>query len=362
MSSLVTRHIRKLTAYVPGEQPKVPGLIKLNTNENPYPPSPRVFRALKKAVDPRLRLYPDPASLSLRKAIAAHFRCGTENVFVGNGSDEILSLALRAFAGEKSPVSFPTPSYSLYPVLVQIQNSKPRTVEFGCGYDLPVEAFDRAASLTFIANPNAPSGTLIPKRTLARLARRLKGVLLIDEAYADFARENCAALFKTFPNVLVTRSFSKSYSLAGMRVGFALGSRKLIEALFKVKDSYNVDRLAQIAAESAFRDQPHLRKNVRRIRQTRERLSEALRARGWAVLPSEANFVFARPPIITRGTTAISRISAMDVFRHLRRHKVLVRHFPGKRTGAWLRISVGTDNEIDFLLKVLQSIRRPGKR
>jgi len=353
MSSLVLPHIRKLAAYVPGEQPKIPGLIKLNTNENPYPPSPRVFRALKQAIDPRLRLYPDPASLSLRKAIAAHFHCGTENVFVGNGSDEILSLALRAFAGEKCRVIFPAPSYSLYPVLVQIQNARPLVVELGADYTFSVEKFRPNASLSFIANPNAPSGTFIHKRILARLARRLKGVLLIDEAYADFARENCATLFKTFSNVLVTRSFSKSYSLAGMRVGFALGSRALINALFKVKDSYNVDRLAQIAAEAAFRDQPYLRRNVRRIRGTRERLSKSLLAHDWEVLPSEANFVFARPP---------EGMRAIDVFRHFRCHKVLVRHFPGKRTGAWLRISIGTDKEIDFLLKALQSICRPGKR
>ena len=346
MKSLVLPHIRRLKAYVPGEQPKIPGLIKLNTNENPYPPSPRVLRALKRAIDSGLRLYPDPASVRLRKTIARHFRCAPENVFVGNGSDEILALSLRAFAGERRQVGFPSPSYSLYPVLVQIQNARPSVAEFGPGYELPAGKFRADAALTFIASPNAPSGTSISARTLARLARRLKGVLLIDEAYADFADENAAMLFKRFPNVLVTRSFSKSYSLAGMRVGFALGSRPLIEGLMKVKDSYNLDRLAQIAAEEAFGDQRHLRRTVRRVQRTRERLSKALRKRGWEVLPSSANFVFARPP----------GVSAAKVFRHLRRRRVLVRHFPGKKTGEWLRISVGTDKEIDFLLRALHSI------
>jgi histidinol-phosphate aminotransferase len=348
LKPLIAPHIRRLKAYVPGEQPKVAGLIKLNTNENPYPPSPRVLRALKKAIDPRLRLYPDPVSLSLRKAIASQFRCGIENVFVGNGSDEILALALRAFAGERRKVGFATPSYSLYPVLVQIQNARPHVVEFGSGYELPVQKFRSDAALTFIATPNAPSGTSIPNKVLARLARRLKGVLLVDEAYADFADQNASSLFKKFPNVLVTRSFSKSYSLAGMRIGFALGSRPLIEALFKVKDSYNVDRLAQVAAEAAFRDRAYLRKTIRRIRRTRERLAGALRRRGWEVLPSSANFILARPP----GGAALA------VFRQLRRRKVLVRHFPGKRTGAWLRISVGTDRQIDLLLKALPGLKR----
>lgn len=348
MRALICPHIRRLKAYVPGEQPKIHGLIKLNTNENPYPPSARVFEVLKRAIDARLRLYPDPASLSLRKTIASRFRCGTDNVFVGNGSDEILALCLRAFAGEKRKVCFPEPSYSLYPVLVQIQHAKPLIIEFGKNYALGLKRFRRDAALTFIANPNAPSGTFIPKRALARLARRLKGVLVIDEAYADFADENCSSLFKKFPNVLITRSFSKSYSLAGMRVGFALGDRALIEALLKVKDSYNVDRLAQAAAEAAFRDQRHLRRTVKRIRRTRERLSRTLLKRGWEVLPSSANFVFARPP----------GIPAARVFRHLRRKKVLVRYFPGKMTGRFLRISVGTDKEIDFLLKAIHSMPR----
>jgi histidinol-phosphate aminotransferase len=344
--SLVAPNIRRLKAYVPGEQPKISGLIKLNTNENPYPPSPRVLRTLRSALDSRLRLYPDPSCVSLRRKIARRFGCSVENVFIGNGSDEILSLALRAFAGEKRRVGFPSPSYSLYPVLVQIQNARPRVVEFGGGYELPVKAFSRDAALTFVAHPNAPSGTPIPRSTLARLARRLRGVLLIDEAYADFARDNHAALFKRHPNVLVTRSFSKSYSLAGMRVGFALGSRPLIEALLKVKDSYNVDRLAQLAAEAAFGDQAYLRKTVRRIQKTRQRLESGLRKLGWEALPSAANFVFARPP----------HTPAAKVFRHLRQKKVLVRHFPGNQTGGWLRITVGTDKEIDFLLRALRTV------
>jgi histidinol-phosphate aminotransferase len=350
MNRLILPHIRRLKAYVPGEQPKIPGLIKLNTNENPYPPSPRVLRALKRAGGSGLRLYPDPLCLSLRKTIARHFRCAPQNVFIGNGSDEILSLSLRAFGGERRKVGFAEPSYSLYPVLVQIQNARACVAEFRSDYQLPATRFRADAALTFVASPNAPTGTSIPAGALARLARRLKGVLLIDEAYADFADQNAASLFKRFPNVLVTRSFSKSYSLAGMRVGFALGSHPLIEALMKVKDSYNLDRLAEIAAEAAFSDQRYLRRTVRRIRRTRQRLSKSLLERGWQVLPSSANFLFARPPVV----------SAVRVFRNLRRRKVLVRHFPGKKTGDWLRISVGTDKEIDFLLRALHSMRGKG--
>lgn len=347
MSRLIVAHIRELQPYIPGEQPRIAGLIKLNTNENPYPPSPKVIRAVKKAVGGSLRLYPDPVALSLRKTLAGRFRCSTDNVFVGNGSDEILALCLRAFAGDRAAVQFPMPSYSLYPVLVQIENARAKSIPFRPGFELSAKDFDRASPLTFVANPNAPSGTWIPKRILAQLAERLRGVLVIDEAYVDFADDDCASLAARFPNVLVTRSFSKSYSLAGMRVGFCLGHRALIEALFKVKDSYNVDRLAQIAAEAAFKDQAYLSRTVARIRRTRERLGRELGRRGWEVLPSAANFVFAMPP---------KRTSAQQVFGELRRRKILVRHFPGKRTGAFLRISIGTDKEIDFLLKALQSL------
>ncbi len=335
--------IRVLHAYTPGEQPKIAGLIKLNTNENPYPPSPRVIRAIRAAVDSRLRLYPDPSSDRLRRKIAEVYGFRMDQVIAGNGSDDILTLCLRAFVGEGKMVQFPRPTYSLYPVLTQIQGGKIREVPFSADYSLDVRRIDPGAALTLIANPNAPSGTVLTQAFLRKLARRLRGVLVVDEAYVDFAGENSLALARRSGNVLVTRSFSKSFSLAGMRLGFAVGHRALIEALFKVKDSYNLDRLAQVAGEAALSDMAYHRRCVARVVRTRGRVGRELARRGWRAFPSEANFLFVCP----------AGGSAREWFVRLRKNKILVRWFSAPSTRDYLRITIGTDAEMRRLIEVI---------
>lgn len=343
---LVRANIRRLAAYVPGEQPKGARLIKLNTNENPYPPAPGVARAIRAQLGARLRLYPDPSSEGFRGRIGKVLGFPAGQVIAGNGSDDILTMCLRAFAGEGDLVQFPWPSYSLYPVLAQIQGARLRRVPFTARYALRVEQFNPHAALTFVANPNAPSGTALSTAFLSRLARRLRGVLVVDEAYADFARENALALARSARNVLVSRSLSKSFSLAGMRLGFAVGHPDLVGALFKVKDSYNLDRLAQAAGGAAFADMAWHRRCVGRITRTRGRFAAELGRRGWDVLPSEANFVFARPPVG----------EAADWFPALRGRGILVRWFAANETRDRLRITVGTDAEMRAVLRAIDAL------
>lgn len=345
-SSLIRPCIQKLHAYVPGEQPKVKGLIKLNTNENPYPPSPKVIKAIKSELDQRLRLYPNPNSDGLRTKIAEVYGFKLNQVIAGNGSDDILTLCLRAFVDERKKVQFPKPTYSLYPVLTQIQNGRIKEVPYDSKYQLRVEDFDPKAALTFIVNPNAPTGTSVSQSFLKALAKRLKGVLVIDEAYADFARENSLSLARKFKNIIVSRTFSKSYSLAGLRIGFAVGNAKLIEAMMKVKDSYNLDRLAQKAGEAALSDAPYYRRCIAEIVKRREWLQIELRKRGWFVHSSETNFVFTRPV----GASASKWLEA------LRQNKILVRWFSYPETRDYLRITIGTQKEMNTLLKTIDRI------
>ncbi len=339
-SRLVRPAIQKLQEYQPGEQPKIAGLIKLNTNENPYPPSPCVMRAIRGELGARLRLYPDPHSDRFRKKIAQVYGFHPNQVVAGNGSDDILTMCLRAFVGEGSLVQFPRPTYSLYPVLTQIQNGRVQEIPLNNDFGFSLAEVKPKAALTLIANPNAPTGTLFPNRMLALLAQNLKGVLVIDEAYADFASHNALALARKLPNVLVTRSFSKSFSLAGMRLGFAVGPVPLIEALGKVKDSYNLDRLAQLAGEAALSDMAHHKKCVKRIVGARERLRRELQDRGWKVVPSEANFLFVKP----------KEGKAKQWLALLRDKKILVRWFGAPETRAYLRITIGTEHEMRELL------------
>ena len=345
MKPLIRACVRDLAGYEPGEQPRQPGLVKLNTNENPYPPSPLVAAALAGISAADLRLYPDPRHTRLREVIAGLHGVAPEQVFVGNGSDEILALCTRAFVEDGERIGFFEPSYSLYPVLAAIRNVATDPVELTDDFQWPTPGPGQGA-LFFLTNPNAPTGVLYPRATVATFCRSYAGVVVIDEAYADFARENCLELALREPNVLVVRSLSKSYSLAGLRLGYAVGPAPLVAALFKLKDSYNVDRVAQALAEAALADPGHMRGNVARIRATRERLTAALRALGFAVTPSEANFVWARPP----------RLSARALFEGLRRAGVLVRFFPGPRTGEHVRITVGTDAEVDRLLAAVAEL------
>ena len=339
--------VRELTAYAPGEQPKVEGLIKLNTNENPYPPSPAVAHVLRECAAESLRLYPDPLCRDLRERIAEQAGCAAENVFVGNGSDEVLRLCARAFTPPGGAVASFEPSYSLYPVLAAAEELAFRTVPLGEGFGWTEPPDDLDASLFFLANPNAPTGTFYPLERIAGFCGRFRGVVLLDEAYVDFAGgRDGLALAKERPNVLVCRTMSKSYSLAGLRLGWAIGSAGLVGALYKLKDSYNVDRLAQAIARAALGDEPWMRDNARRIVATRERVAADLEKRGFRVVPSAANFLFVEPP---------PGRSAADLFAALRARKILVRYFPGGRTDNYLRVTIGTDVQMDAFLAAVET-------
>ena len=351
--SLIRPLVRALSAYVPGEQPKIHGLIKLNTNENPYPPSPKVLAAIKRAVDGRLRLYPNPSAEALRARLAKLHHCAPDNIIVGNGSDELLALATRAFVEPGQTVQFFNPSYSLYPVLAAIHGARSNAVALAKEFGLPPApdlqrngAWDFSAPLTFITTPNAPSGRGYGTAELEELCRAQDGVVILDEAYVDFARENALALALKFPYVIVSRTFSKAYSLCFQRVGYFVGNVELIAALQKLRDSYNVNGLGQIAALATLADLPYYRRNFQRIIATRERLSEGLRALGFGVLPSQANFIFVRPP----------KISAEAWLGKLREKRILVRWFQAPETRDFLRITIGTDAQAGALLKAARQI------
>ena len=363
--SFIRPLVRALHPYVPGEQPKIKGLIKLNTNESPYPPSPKVLAAVKSAVDERLRLYPNPTADALRARLAQFHRCQPENFIVGNGSDELLALATRAFvqpangaktSGSKATVQFFTPSYSLYPVLANIQGALSRAVPLGKDFALPLPGdlkrsaqWDFAAALTFVTTPNAPSGRGYSTGELEDLCRAQKGVIVLDEAYVDFARENAFLLALKFPHVIVARTFSKAYSLCFQRIGYFAGHPALIGALQKIRDSYNVNGLGQIAALATLSDLPYYRANFRRIIATRQRLTRELEKLGFSVPPSQANFIFARPPAFP----------AKVWLQKWREKRVLVRWFDSPATKDYLRITIGTDAEIDALLQAARQIIAP---
>jgi histidinol-phosphate aminotransferase len=334
-----------MSGYTPGEQPAEPGIVKLNTNENPYPPSPRVAEALREFSAERLRLYPDPLCRTLRGAIAAEFGCDPAAVFAGNGSDEILALCTRAFVEDAGAVGYFDPSYSLYPVLADIRCAAKKPVELGPDFEwrMPTGC---TASLFFLANPNAPTSVLYPRSEVESFCRDFDGVVLIDEAYVDFSSSHCMDLALRLENVLVMRTLSKSYSLAGLRVGYVVGAPPLIEALFKIKDSYNLSRLAQEIALAAVKDQPALRANVKKVIRTRGRLAAELAGLGFEVFPSATNFLWVKPP----------RLPARVLYQRLSARKILVRYFAGSRTGAYLRITVGADAQAAALLAALREI------
>ncbi len=343
----ITKSVQRLEAYVPGEQPKSPDVIKLNTNENAYPPSPACAEALASFDLDRLRRYPDPNFSALRAAIAKRYRTTPERVFVGNGSDEILSIAAKAFVENDERIGSLDPSYSLYKTLAAIRDVSWAGAPRSEGQAVRPKALP-GVSLFLWTNPNAPTGVLAEKEEIAAFARSFKGVVIVDEAYVDFARWNCMDL-ATAPdnrNVIVMRTFSKSFSLAGLRVGYCVGPAELIEALYKVKDSYNVDAVAQAVALAAFNDRAYHRKTVAAIVRTRKAFAKALAKRGWDVLPSDSNFVFAKPP---------APQTAADLFAALKRREIYVRYFPGPLTGDRLRITIGTDEQMAALLAALDA-------
>jgi len=359
---LIRPLVRGLRPYVPGEQPKIKGLIKLNTNENPYPPSPKVLAATRAAVDARLRLYPNPTAQLLRDKLARLHGCRPENIIVGNGSDEVLAMALRAFVepkpASKSPVQFFTPSYSLYPVLADIHGAVCNAVPLSADFSLPSLTphsavrsphsgqWDFRAALTLVTTPNAPSGRGYSTAQLEELCRAQKGVVLLDEAYVDFASENAMSLALKYPHVLVARTFSKAYSLCFQRVGYCVGHPDLIAALHKIRDSYNVNGLGQIAALATLDDLPHYRANFRKIIATREQLSRELGTLGFQVFPSQTNFILVRPP----------KYSAQTWLQKLRDRKILVRWFSEPAVRDYLRITIGTPAEAAALVQAAKAV------
>jgi histidinol-phosphate aminotransferase len=335
-----------MLGYTPGEQPREGGFIKLNTNENPYPPSERVLAAIQEALTgERLRKYPDPSGTAFRQSAGRVLDVDPEGILIGNGSDDILTIVTRAFVPEGGLVASPMPGYVLYKTLAEIQGARFRGISFTADWQLPAPWPAQEAHLTLVASPNSPSGTCVSLADLERLAGEVKGALLIDEAYVDFADAHALTLSR-LPNVLVTRTLSKSYSLAGIRFGFGVGAPDLIRELVKVKDSYNCDVLSLAAAAAALEDQEHFRQTRARIVATRERLTRALRTLGFSVCFSQANFVWCRHA---------SR-PLKPIYEELKRRKVLVRYMVYDGYGDGLRISVGTDAEIDQLLAELRQI------
>jgi histidinol-phosphate aminotransferase len=344
--------VGEMRGYVPGEQPKGGSrVIKLNTNENPYPPAPGVVAAVQAAATADLRLYPEPSAKPLREEAARRYGVRPEQVLAGNGSDELLTMLMRAIVGPDDIVVYPEPTYSLYDTLVTIQEGRALTIPFPADFGLPPALFGAEGRLMMICNPNAPSGTLTPVATIAELAAGFDGVVVVDEAYVDFAPAGSSALslLATHPNVVVLRTFSKSFSLAGMRIGLAFGAPDLLAELGKVKDSYNLSRVAIAAGTAALVDLAWMERNVARIVATRARLAARLAELGYEVLPSATNFVLARRPGEDQAAVQAA----------LRTRGILVRHFATERLRDALRISVGSDEEIDRLLAELVALR-PG--
>jgi histidinol-phosphate aminotransferase len=339
--------IDNMAPYTPGEQPR-PGqrLIKLNTNENPYPPSPRVRRAiLKAAAGDNLRLYPRPFADDFIAAAARYYRVPRQMILAGNGSDELLAMLFRAILNPGEVVAYPSPTYTLYDTLAAVQEARVAPISYGRDFVLPFEELARArAALTIICNPNAPSGTLIPAKTLSRLAAELNPhLLVVDEAYVDFADRNALSLVRSMDNVAVLRSLSKSFSLAGMRLGLCFARPHILEGLTKVKDSYNLSRVAQLAGAAALDDAAWAMRNVERVRATRRQTEAALRALGFEVQPSSANFVLAR----------LAGLNLSDVAAALRRRGILVRYFATPLLYDALRITIGKPAEMKALLREL---------
>ena len=338
--------IAKMNSYVPGEQPQNGTFIKLNTNENPYPPSESVLNHVREACTEDLRLYPDPNATRLRNLLSQTFEKRPNQFIVGNGSDELLTILIRSFAGEKDRIAYAYPTYGYYKPLIDVQGAESVVVEYPDDFSLPQELAKANAKLTFLVNPNSPSGTLLPIDVVEDLASRIEGILVVDEAYVDFSTGGAMGLVDKHINVVVVRTMSKSFSLAGMRVGFACSNTNLINGMLKVKDHYNVNRLSLVAAEAAIEDIDSMRRNASLISQTRETLTRSLRNMGFYVWDSAANFVLARS----------QKVPAKTLCDILKKNGILVRHFNQPRLNDCLRITIGTKSEINFLLDKLRVI------
>ena len=339
-------NIEKVKGYEPGFQPKEADVIKLNTNENPYPPSPAVMKVLAEFSAERLRRYPDPVGDEFRQAAAQVNGVGPENIMCCNGGDDLLTIAFRAFCDESRPVAYPVPTYSLYPVLAKLQNCNVIEVPFDSEFNLPVKLTKTDAALTIVCNPNAPSGSFVSVGELASLADELSGVLLIDEAYVDFADENCTALVKDFDNVIILRSMSKGYCLAGMRFGYAIAQPDLIAGLMKVKDSYNVDVVTIAVAAAAIKDREYFIEATEKVKKNRDLLIAQLRALKFIVPRSFANFVLAES----------KNCDASEIYDKLVQRNIYIRYFDLPGLSNKLRITVGTSEQNDILILALKEI------
>jgi len=336
--NLFRDNVERMAGYTPGEQPQDKRYVKLNTNECPYPASPKVFEAIRAAANPDLRLYPDPLATRLRAKLGEVYGFSPDEIIAGQGGDDILNLIIRGCVAQGEKVASLTPSYTLYDTLAELQEAEFVRVE-------KVEDLAGAgAKVSIVCNPNAPTGVWTEMSMLDALAPKLGGLLVIDEAYADFAEDTCLPLVRTRPNVIVVRTMSKSFSLAGMRLGYGVAPAPVIEQLFKVKESYNLDRISLAAAEAALDDVPHAQANVRRVIATRERLKGELHSMGLSFYPSRSNFVFFRVE------------NALDVKQKLMDRGVLVRHFNTPELRDHIRVTVGSDEEIDRFLAELRDL------
>lgn len=351
MSKYWSDVVHTLTPYVPGEQPKMENLVKLNTNENPYGPSPKVLEALKKEAADSLRLYPDPNSDALRNAIAENFGLTPAQVFVGNGSDEVLAHVFHALLKHDAPLLFPDITYSFYPVYCGLYGIDYQTIPLTENFCIRIEDYLKPNGGIIFPNPNAPTSIPLPLAEIEKLLQKnTDSVVVIDEAYVDFGAESAVGLINTYPNLLVTQTLSKSRSLAGLRVGYALGNPELIEALIRVKDSFNsypIDRLASAGAIAALQDQAYFERTRHQVISTRERLVKEMEALGFEVLPSGANFIFAKH----------KKMDGAELAQNLRERSIIVRHFKSPaRIAPFLRITVGVDEQSRLLLKALKEI------
>ncbi|MCX7678650.1 MAG: histidinol-phosphate transaminase [Spirochaetes bacterium] len=342
------KNLRNMAEYIPGEQPQnLDEYIKLNTNENPFPPSKAVIEAIKNACDDNLRRYPNPTAVAVGQCFAQMHSLTVDHVFVGNGSDEIFTLIFRGFIESKERAAFPYPSYSLYYTLAEANGIPYDKITLTKSLDVDFEKFlEKNYALIIVANPNNPTGKKINKKDARSFLEKFKGLLVIDEAYVDFYGETLIDFVKEFDNCIITRSLSKSYSLAGLRVGFAIAHPDIIRGFIKLKDSYNVSRLAQAGALAALQDVKGFRYSIQMVRNNKEYLEEMLENLGFETIPSHANFVFTKHP----------KVSSKELYEKLKERKILVRWFEGPIQSEYLRISVGTMMEIKALVKELREL------
>jgi histidinol-phosphate aminotransferase len=349
MSPYWTPTVNRLTPYVPGEQRSGVDIVKLNTNENPYPPSPEVLKAIRAVQGDQIRRYPDPESTELRHTLARYHDLDSSQVFVGNGSDEVLALAFLAFFTDTKPLQYPAISYSFYPVYCQLYGIESNTVALESDFSLDLDRFETDAGPIIFPNPNAPTARAVSVSEIKKLLeQQQQSVVVVDEAYVDFAGQSVVPLVKHYPNLLVSQTFSKGRSLAGMRLGVAFGDDQLIEGLQRVKNSFNsypVDVYAQAAGKASMNDEAYFQRTVQTILQTRENTVHELQQRGFQVLPSSANFVFAKAPDNT----------AASLFEKLNRCGILVRYWSQPHLRDWLRISIGTPGDMQSLMSCIDA-------